>query len=202
MHILLVVSISVQAFWWMFYSLLFTVPSAWDEDRFHVMQASSIRVEVDGIGCSQFLDVWGDFPRRLSVSALYTEDVAAGSKDRATVSECNVLRQTCSVPASPCEERSSPLGSALGGPCIDIVATMSEAPFPLLRPVLLLTLSPVYTITSQCPFPIRVRQARSGSHCSRIDAGSADFTLHIQPQHTEAFVWQYKDGSRFLQLQG
>ncbi|CDJ47237.1 AGAP005082-PA, related [Eimeria brunetti] len=165
---------------------------------------SSIRVEADGIGCSKFLDLWGDFPRSLSVSASCAEGLTADSRYRATAPDCSRPGRTIDIPASPCEERPL-LGTAVGGPCLDIVAAMSEAPLPLLRPVLLLTISPMYTITNQCPFPIRVQQARSGCHCSGTrcaDARSVDFTLEIQPQNTEALVWQFEEGSRSLQLQG
>lgn len=161
-------------------------------------------MEAEAIGCSQFLDIWKDFPRMLSVSASCTEDLSAGSRDKSTVYQGSRTEHTSGTPSSLCEGGPS-LGSAMGGPCLDIVATMSEAPLPLLRPVLLLTFSPMYTITSQCPFPIRVRQARSGCPCSdgrSADCGIVDFTLQIQPHHTEALVWQFKEGSRAIQLQG
>ncbi|CDI87541.1 hypothetical protein EPH_0076290 [Eimeria praecox] len=165
--------------------------------------ASSLRVEADGIGCSQFLDLWGDFPSTLTVTGSCSKTQTAGSRDTSAARDYSRSGCTSAIPASLCEERPS-LGSTMGGPCLDIVASMSEAPLPLLRPVLLLTLSPMYTVTNYCPFPIRVRQARLDYHCSDTKSandGSVDFTRQIEPQRTVALVWQFKEGSRSLQLQ-
>lgn len=95
--------------------------------------------------------------------------------------------------------------NSMGGPCLDVVAAILEAPLPLLRPVLLLTLSPMYTITSRCPFPIRIRQARPSCFFegnTGVSREALGFTMELQPQHTEPLVWQFNYGIRAIQLQG
>ena len=192
---------------------------------FCVSQTSSIRVEAEGIGCSQYLDIWGDFPKTLQVSAAssvaqdhsspYPHAVPAHGQPPAggpspTAEE---RRRDLSPRGGKSRERGiggvpadgSSLESESGGPCLDLVAAMHEAPMPLLRPVLLLTLAPMYTITSHCTFPIRVRQARPGSCCcsdSSTRSGDADFMVELLPQQVRPLVWRRGEGSRALQLQG
>lgn len=181
--------------------------------NFCVTQASSIRVEAEGIGQSQYVDIWGDFPKSLKVCAeSSTEQSGAALQELNAVaveqpkrhSQSGLSKTTKLPQTGSAADRLLP-SSANDGPCLDLVAAMHEAPMPLLRPVLLLTFAPMYTITSQIAFPIRIRQALPAHFCSsqsnKLDR-DAEFDVELLPQQTRPLVWSMSKGSRALQLQG
>ncbi|XP_026191691.1 uncharacterized protein LOC34621999 [Cyclospora cayetanensis] len=188
------------------------------------LQTSSIRVEAEGLGCSSFLDIWGDFPKNLQVSSRFStaHDTLMSPRQAMQIPgglsanfPSSSSKEACAgQSATDASYKGSQVsgnskkgflhGSVGGNPSLDLVATRMEAGIPLLRPVLLLTLAPMYTVTNHCSFPVRVRQARAGLYCSYEGATSkaVDFTLELEPQQTQPLVWQFAEGSRAIQAQG
>lgn len=177
-------------------------------------QTSSISVEAEGIGRSQSLDIWGEFPKMLQLSANSGSSQGDAGSHLHSSTATERSRGNSPYPGSAGTAKVLALADAGtdgsvpstgDGPCLDLVAAVQEAPLPLLRPVLLLTLAPMYTITSQCNFPIKVRQAIPGPcHCSGsgADDGDVNFMVELAPRQTRPLVWQRSHGSRAIQLQG
>ncbi|OEH80373.1 hypothetical protein cyc_05685 [Cyclospora cayetanensis] len=194
------------------------------EIRLLDFNTSSIRVEAEGLGCSSFLDIWGDFPKNLQVSSRFStaHDTLMSPRQAMQIPgglsanfPSSSSKEACAgQSATDASYKGSQVsgnskkgflhGSVGGNPSLDLVATRMEAGIPLLRPVLLLTLAPMYTVTNHCSFPVRVRQARAGLYCSYEGATSkaVDFTLELEPQQTQPLVWQFAEGSRAIQAQG
>ncbi|KAL8456046.1 hypothetical protein Emag_000121 [Eimeria magna] len=166
---------------------------------------ASFRVEAEGIGRSEYVDLWGEFPKTLQVTARST----SAQEQLASIAESSrgsSAQQSSAEAAKGCSrtdggKSSSQPASAKTATCLDLIAAMSEAPMPLLRPVLLLTVGPMYTITNDCPFPLRVRQARPGYSCDDSSSVGVTFMMELLPQQTLPLVWQSAKGSRKVQFQ-
>ncbi|KAL8433179.1 hypothetical protein ACSSS7_004067 [Eimeria intestinalis] len=166
---------------------------------------ASFRVEAEGVGQSEYVDLWGEFPKTLQVTARST----SAQVQLASVTENSRDSSPHQSPAEAAEGRSRTNGGASSSQpaspksaaCLDLIAAMGEAPMPLLRPVLVLTVGPMFTVTNGCPFPLRVRQARPGYSCKDDSSMGADFMMELLPQQTLPLVWQSAKGSREVQFQ-
>ncbi|KAL8453097.1 hypothetical protein Emed_000967 [Eimeria media] len=166
---------------------------------------ASFRVEAEGIGRSEYVDLWGEFPKTLQLTARSTSahaplaSITESSRDSSPHQGSTEAAQ-----GSSRTDGGKPLSQAVrakSGACLDLIAAMREAPMPLLRPVLLLTVGPMYTITNECPFPLRVRQARPGYSCDDSSSVGVTFMMELPPQQTRPLVWQSATGSREVQFQ-
>ncbi|KAL8428229.1 hypothetical protein Efla_005331 [Eimeria flavescens] len=174
----------------------------------------SFRVEADSFGRSEYVDLWGESPKvfQLCAHSSTRRDGDSQSTHRMQKSEHpsasspyqGAAALAENSPHSGGENEASGLATTSWLPCLDLVAAVREAPMPLLRPVLLLTVAPMYTITSRCPFPLRARQALPGRRCYGCTRGQAEadhLLVELLPEQTRPLVWQSAEGSRALQFQ-